>query len=109
MVSILRGVVVPPYRGDARFTVGLTPRESQGLMGLLREHLVRPEFTVRFKWESGSVAFCDNRAVRHFAPRDIFDSDFDRQFYRTTLAGDVPIGVDGRRSTPLQGDPISAL
>ncbi len=88
--------------------VGLTPRESQGLLELLWEHLVRPEFTVRFKWGPGSVAFWDNRSVCHLAPRDIFDSDFDREFYRTTLVGDVPVGVDGRRSVSLEGDPITA-
>lgn len=88
--------------------VGLTPRESQGLLELLWEHLVRPEFTVRFKWEPGSVAFWDNRAVCHLAPRDIFASDFDREFYRTTLLGDVPVGIDGKPSTSHEGEPITA-
>jgi len=45
----------------------------------------------------------------HLAPRDIFDSDFDRQFYRVTLVGDVPIGVDGKPSTVLEDDPIVAV
>jgi len=89
--------------------VGLTPRESQGLLEILWEHAVRPEFTVRFKWEAGSVAFWDNRSTAHLAPRDIFDSDFDRQFYRVTLMGDVPVGVDGKPSTALEGDPIEAI
>jgi taurine dioxygenase len=88
--------------------VGLTPRESQVLCELLWEHLVRPEFTVRFKWGPGSVAFWDNRSACHLAPRDIFASDFDREFYRTTIVGDVPVGIDGKRSTSLQGDPITA-
>jgi taurine dioxygenase len=88
--------------------VGLTPRESQVLTELLWEHLVRPEFTVRFKWEPGSVAFWDNRSACHLAPRDIFASDFDREFYRTTLVGDVPVGIDGKPSTSVQGDPITA-
>jgi taurine dioxygenase len=89
--------------------VGLTPRESQSMLELLWEHIVRPEFTVRFKWEPGSVAFWDNRSTAHIAPRDIFDSDFEREFYRTTLVGDVPIGVDGKPSTSLEGDPIEAI
>ena len=74
----------------------LPPRESQQLLELLWEHAVRPEFTVRFQWEPGSLAFWDNRATAHPAPADIFDLDFDRQLYRTTLVGDVPVGVDGR-------------
>ena len=88
--------------------VGLTPREGQALMELLWEHMVRPEFTVRFKWEPGSVAFWDNRSVCHLAPRDIFASEFDREFYRTTLVGDVPVGIDGESSTSHEGDPIRA-
>jgi taurine dioxygenase len=88
---------------------GLSPRESQVLLEFLWEHVVRPEFTVRFHWEPGSVAFWDNRATAHLAPRDIFDSDFDRQFYRVTLVGDVPIGVDGKPSRALEGDPIGAV
>ena len=89
--------------------VGLTPRESQGLLELLWEHVVRPEFTVRFKWEPGSVAFWDNRSTAHLAPRDIFDSEFDRQFYRVTLLGDVPVGVDGKASRSIEGEPIVAV
>ncbi|MDH3683644.1 MAG: TauD/TfdA family dioxygenase [Acidimicrobiia bacterium] len=89
--------------------VDLSPRESQGLLELLWEHSVRPEFTVRFRWEPGSVAFWDNRSTAHLAPRDIFDSDFERQFWRVTLMGEVPFGVDGRPSTALEGAPIAPV
>jgi taurine dioxygenase len=84
----------------------LTPAESENLMHMLWEHVVLPEFTVRFKWEPGSVAFWDNRSTAHLAPRDIFNTDYDRQFYRVTLMGGVPVGVDGQPSTLLQGHPI---
>ena len=89
--------------------VGVSPRESQVLLEFLWEHIVRPEFTVRFRWAPGSIAFWDNRATAHLAPRDIFDSDFDRQFYRVTLVGDVPVGVDGKPSTAIEGSPIVAV
>ncbi len=89
--------------------VGLAPRESEALLELLWEHAVLPELTVRFRWEPGSIAFWDNRATAHLAPRDIFDTDFERQLYRVTLAGDVPRGVDGRESTAIEGPPIEAL
>lgn len=88
---------------------GLSARESQVLLEFLWEHVVRSEFTVRFRWAPGSVAFWDNRSTAHLAPRDIFDSDFDRQFYRVTLVGDVPVGVDGKPSTALEGQPIVAV
>ncbi len=89
--------------------VGLTPRESQAMLELLWEHAVRTEFTVRLKWEPGSIAFWDNRSVVHLAPTDIFDTDFDRQFYRVTLMGDVPVGVNGLPSTAVEGNPIEAV
>jgi alkyl sulfatase len=89
--------------------VGLAPRESQALLEMLWEHAVQTEFTVRFKWEPGSVAFWDNRATAHLAPTDIFATDYDRQFYRVTLVGEAHVGVDGSRSTALSGDPIPAL
>jgi alpha-ketoglutarate-dependent sulfate ester dioxygenase len=98
------------YVGPAHLKsiIGLTPSESAGLLEILWEQIIRPEFTVRFKWEPGSIAFWDNRSTCHLAPRDILDSDFERQFYRTTLVGDVPVGVDGKPSTSLEGDPILA-
>lgn len=89
--------------------VDLSPRESQGLLELLWEHAVRPDFTVRFAWEPGCVAFWDNRATAHLAPRDIFETDFDRQFWRVTLMGEVPVGVDGRSSSAIEGRPITAV
>ena len=88
---------------------GLTPRESDNLMELLWEHIVRPEFTVRFRWQAGDIAMWDNRSTAHLAPTDIYETDFDRQLYRITLVGDVPKGVDGRESSALQGEPILAV
>lgn len=85
---------------------GLSPRESEQVLEIFWEHAVRPEFTFRFKWESNDLVMWDNRSVVHCAPRDIYESDFDRQLYRVTLNGDVPVGVDGRESVSLQGDPI---
>jgi len=101
-----RALYVSP--GFLKEIAGLAPRESQVLLELLWEHATRPEFTVRFKWEPGSIAFWDNRTTAHLAPSDIFDLDFDRQLYRTTLVGDVPLGPDGRPSTALDGSPVGA-
>ncbi len=86
--------------------VGLTPRESAKVLEILWEHAVRPEYTVRFKWNAGDIAFWDNRSTAHLAPRDIFQSEFDRQLYRVTLVGETPVGVDGRRSVAIEGLPV---
>ncbi len=85
---------------------GLSARESQQLLELLFEHAVRPEFVVRFRWNAGDIAMWDNRATAHLAPEDIFETEFDRQLYRVTLVGDIPVGVDGRPSTPIVGEPL---
>ncbi|MFL2528494.1 MAG: TauD/TfdA dioxygenase family protein, partial [Candidatus Azotimanducaceae bacterium] len=49
--------------GFLKAIVGLAPQESVKILEMLWEHAVRPEFTVRFKWEPGSVAFWDNRST----------------------------------------------
>jgi taurine dioxygenase len=87
---------------------GLAPRESEQLLALLFEHVIRPEFTVRFKWTEGAIAFWDNRSTAHLAPKDLADLPYDRQLYRTTLVGDVPIGVNGLTSVALAGEPVLA-
>ena len=89
--------------------VGLSPRESDMLLEFLWEHCIRAEFTLRFKWRAGSIAFWDNRATQHQAIRDVYDSDFEREFYRVTLNGDIPVGVDGKPSIRLGGEPITPL
>ena len=89
--------------------VGLTPRESQCLLEYLWEHCLQPEFTIRFRWNAGSIAFWDNRATQHQAIGDIFDTDFDRELYRVTLNGEVPVGTDGRKSTAISGESIKPV
>ncbi|MFD8808937.1 TauD/TfdA dioxygenase family protein [Streptomyces sp. NPDC059597] len=77
--------------------------ESAALLQMLMEQVVRPEYTVRFRWEPGSVAFWDNRATVHLAPSDNAHLDHPRIMHRVMLAGDVPVGVDGRPSEALTG------
>ena len=102
-----RALYVSP--GFIKSIVGLTPTESRRMLDLLCEHAVRNELTVRFKWEPGSIAFWDNRSTAHLAPTDIFESNFDRQFYRVTVLGDVPVGVDGVASRSIDGEPIPSV
>src|SRR5262245_57828534 len=44
---------------------GWTEKESLPLLRFLWEHQVKPEFTCRFRWEVGSLAFWDNRCAMH--------------------------------------------
>jgi alpha-ketoglutarate-dependent taurine dioxygenase len=86
----------------------VSPRESEQLLDLFFEQLARPEHTVRFRWEPGSVAFWDNRSTAHQAPRDLAD-DEPRTLYRVTLIGDVPVGTDGRESELVAGAPFRSV
>jgi alpha-ketoglutarate-dependent taurine dioxygenase len=76
---------------------------------MLWEHVTRPEYTVRFKWNEGDIAFWDNRSTAHLAPRDIFESDFDRQLYRITLVGEPLVGVDCKPPGSIEGLPILSV
>lgn len=84
--------------------VGLSPRQSDALLELLYAELADPAYTVRFRWEKGSLAFWDNRATAHLAPSDLDHLDVTRVLYRTTLEGEVPVGVDGHPSVSISGE-----
>lgn len=64
---------------------GWTPMESKPLLDYLYAHASRPEFTCRFEWRDGSVAFWDNRATWHFAVNDYHGEK--RLMHRITIAG----------------------
>lgn len=85
---------------------GLSLRESQKILELLWEHILRPEYTVRFKWNEGDLAMWDNRSTAHLAPIDVWETDFDRQLYRITLVGKPLTSVRGEASRSIEGDPI---
>jgi len=88
----------------SREIVDLSPRQSRHILDLLFEEIARPEYSVRFKWEAGSVAFWDNRAALHLAPRDFEHVEGDRVLHRITLVGDIPVGPDGRASESISGE-----
>jgi taurine dioxygenase len=101
-----KGLFVNP--GFTNSIVGVSPHESKAILELLYQEITRPEYTVRFRWEPGSVAFWDNRATSHLAPRDIEHLDLRRTLHRITLIGDVPVGPDGRESELIAGKPFTA-
>jgi taurine dioxygenase len=49
---------------------GWTEKESRPLLDYLFQHAARPEFTYRYHWREGSMAFWDNRSVWHYALND---------------------------------------
>ncbi len=64
---------------------GWTRDESLPLMRYLSEHISRPEHVCRFRWEEGSLALWDNRAVAHYALDDY--AGYRRVMHRCTIQG----------------------
>lgn len=83
--------------------VGLRSPESQALFRLLQDRVTALENTARWQWQPGDVAIWDNRATQHYALADYDDQT--RTMHRVTVAGDVPVAIDGRRSETRVGDP----
>ena len=69
---------------------GWRDEESQPLLQYLYRHAARAEFTCRFKWQPGSVAFWDNRATWHYALNDYAGER--RLLHRITIEG-VPLAA----------------
>ena len=88
--------------------VELAPAESRALLALLCAHITRPEYTTRWQWSAGDVAFWDNRATAHIAATDV-PTGMERTLYRVTLAGDRPVGPDGSVSRLVSGRPPQAM
>lgn len=93
--SLLLGHFVQRFRGFAS-------SDTKRLFELLQSHVTQLENTVRWRWAPGDVAIWDNRATQHYAVDDY--GDLARKVNRVTVAGDVPVDVDGRRSVAVRGD-----
>jgi taurine dioxygenase len=66
----------------------MTEAESRPILEFLFQHQTRPEFTCRFSWRVGSIAFWDNRCALHNPVNDYHG--FRRVMHRITLKGDKP-------------------
>jgi taurine dioxygenase len=74
--------------GHVQHFEDMSDEESRPLIDFLMRHSTRPEFTCRFRWEAGSLAFWDNRCTQHFAVND-YPAET-RIMHRITVCGDAP-------------------
>ncbi|WP_133914304.1 TauD/TfdA dioxygenase family protein [Streptomyces sp. NBC_00582] len=88
--------------GFAHRVVGLSGSESADLLRILQSYVTRPENILRWTWSPNQLLIFDNRITQHYGV-DNYD-DHPRRLNRVTIAGEVPVGVDGRRSEQLLGD-----
>jgi alpha-ketoglutarate-dependent sulfate ester dioxygenase len=82
--------------------VGLNSEDSAALLALLQRHVTKLENTVRWTWRPGDIAVWDNRSTQHYAVDDY--DDHPRRLHRITLAGDIPVSIDGIASVVRKGD-----
>lgn len=76
--------------------IGLDGLHSQMILTLLRDHAIKPENTVRWRWLPGDVAMWDNRATMHRSVADFGEQG--RSLRRATIEGSVPVSVYGVES-----------
>jgi taurine dioxygenase len=67
---------------------GLRRKESDAILGMLFEHIQKPEFLVRWRWSDNAIAFWDNRVTQHYAVNDYLPAR--RVMNRATVLGDRP-------------------
>ncbi len=100
-------VRVHPETGERTLVLGhfvqkiadVSHADSHQLFRTFQDYITRLENTVRWRWQAGDIAIWDNRATQHYAINDYGDRR--RVMKRITLAGDVPVGVDGSVSIAL--------
>jgi taurine dioxygenase len=80
--------------------VGLNKNDSQRLISIFQDHILKVENCVRWRWQTGDVAVWDNRATQHRVSSDFGEQD--RQMRRSTIMGPVPVGIDGRMSRQIK-------
>ncbi|MDH6570333.1 alpha-ketoglutarate-dependent taurine dioxygenase [Streptomyces sp. SAI-117] len=88
--------------GFAPRIVGLSAGESRKLLDLLQSYVTRPENLLRHRWSENQLVLFDNRITQHYAV-DNYDG-LPRRLHRVTVAGDVPVGIEGKESWSIEGD-----
>jgi taurine dioxygenase len=90
------------FGGFAQRIVGLSAGGSRKILDLLQAYVIRPENILRHRWSPNQLVLFDNRITQHYAV-DNFDGR-PRRLHRVTVAGDIPVGVEGKESYVIEGD-----
>ncbi len=85
-----------------RSFTGMSSGDFAQLFALLQRQVTRLENTVRWTWRDGDIAIWDNRATQHYAVADYDDEP--RLLHRITVAGGIPVGINGDTAVVRKGD-----
>jgi taurine dioxygenase len=88
--------------GFTSHILGLSNIESVNTLKMLYEHSIKPEFTLRHKWQPGDIVVWDNQLTMHYAVNDYVHQ---RKMRRIIVKGDTPYNVVGKKSR-IFTDPI---
>lgn len=69
--------------------VELTEEESGYLLAFLFDHVKKPDFTIRWRWQPDDIVLWDNRSMQHYAIPDYNET---RVMQKVGLRGDRPYG-----------------
>ena len=73
---------------DNRTGETLPAKEAKDIVKFLQQQHAKPEYICQFRWQPGSIAFWDNRAVQHYAASNYYPHK--RLVRRVTVSGDRP-------------------
>lgn len=76
--------------------LNMTTAESDRLLQYLFNHIESPEFQVRFRWQSNSIAMWDNRVTQHYAVADYLPNY--RRMHRITVVNDKRVQTSDLQS-----------
>jgi taurine dioxygenase len=113
--TIHPAVRVHPESGERSLLLGEFARhikrfsvlDSYDTLRLLQSYVTRLENTVRWRWQVGDIAFWDNRSTQHYAIADYGNQP--RRVQRVTIAGDIPVSIDGQRGEVVRGNSSSYI
>ncbi|WP_405816819.1 TauD/TfdA family dioxygenase [Streptomyces sp. NBC_01390] len=88
--------------GFAQRIVGLSVAESRKILDLLQAYVTRPENILRHRWSPNQLVLFDNRITQHYAIDNY--NGLPRRLHRVTIAGDIPVGIEGKESYSIAGD-----
>lgn len=77
-------------RDDCTGIADCPHEEAEALIVALADHVIKPEFLYRHRWQKGDVVMWDNCTAQHKAIID-YDLPQRRLMHRLTIAGTVPV------------------